>query len=139
MDIVTIEDKLIEVITTLGIFATVQSAGRKELPPTYAYPACFVFFDGDKAIATVPRPIDELTFAVAIQVQNMSMERSAAHSAYTINELVRAAIRSKYLGLVDIEPFTCASRLCTGYDDSDGVIEYTHIYNTRLYHPVSIE
>jgi|GEM_PF-3365323 len=43
----------------------------------------------------------------------------------------------KLLALIpDIEPFVCVSRKCTDYDDSDGMIEYTHIYRTRQYQSV---
>ena len=139
MTIVEIEDKLLEVIQDLSVFATLQSAGRKDIPEVYAYPACFVFFDGDQDSGSVPRPVDVITFSVAIQVQNLAAEQYAAHDAYTLNDLVRDAIRGKILGLTNIEPFTCASRQCTAYDDSEGVIEYTHTYRTRLYNPVPVE
>jgi hypothetical protein len=131
--ITQIEEAIISTIDGLNLFATLQSAGRKELPEVYAYPACFVFFDGDKALQSLPRPIDELTFSVAIQVQNLSLEQEAARNAYGLNDLVRAVIRNKTLGLPDIEQFTCASRHCSSYDDSEGVLEYTHTYTTRLY------
>jgi len=136
MTIAEIEDTLIETIRGLNLFATLQSAGREDIPAVYGYPACFVFFDGDKAVATVPRPVDELDFTVAIQVQNLSLEQGAARGAYAINDQIRAAIRGKSLGIPSLEPFTCVSRQCSGYDDADGVIEYTHIYRTRLYQPV---
>ena len=138
MDIATVEDKLIETVNALGIFATLQSAGRMDIPPVYAYPACFVFFDGDTDTGNVARPVDEVSFSVVVQSQNLSFEQQAAHDIYSINDQVRGAIRSKVLGLADIEPFTCVSRQCTGYDDSDGVIEYTHIYRTRLYNQVVV-
>jgi hypothetical protein len=139
MNVATIEDKLIETIKALDLFSTLQSAGRQDLPPVYSYPACFVFFDGDKDTGSIPRPVDEVTFAVTIQLQNLSQEMVAARDIYTINDLVRNAIRGKLLGLDAVEPFTCISRQCTGYDDSEGVIEYTHTYRTRLYSPVPVE
>lgn len=139
MTITTIEDTLLETLLALGIFSTVQSAGRKDIPPVYAYPACFVFFDGDQDTGSLPRPIDTVSFSVVIQIQNLSVESQAAKDAYVVNDLVRNAIRCKTLGLNSIEPFTCASRQCSGYDDSEGVIEYTHTYTTRLYLPVVIE
>ena len=136
MDIRTIEDKIIDAMEGLRIFSTVQSAGRKVIPPVYAYPACFVFFDGDKDTGSIPRPIDDVSFSVVIQIQNMAVEHQAARDAYAINDLVRSALRVKTLGLANIEPFVCASRQCSGYDDSEGVIEYTHTYTTRLYQSV---
>jgi hypothetical protein len=136
MTIAEIEDAIIAAITRLGIFATLQSAGRQDIPEVYAYPAAFVFFDGDKDTGNVSRPIDDVLFTVTIQIQNMSQELAAARDAYTINDQVRGVIRFKTLDLADIAPFACVSRACTGYDDSEGVIEYTHSYQTRLYQPV---
>ncbi len=137
--VITIEDTLLDVITDLNCWTMVQSAGRKVLPETIYYPACFVFFDGDDAVATHPRPVDSIDFKIVIQVQNMAGENLAANDAYTLNDLVRSKIRGKTLGIPDIKPFTCVSRRCTDYDDSEGMIEYTHIYRTQLYQPVVTE
>lgn len=133
MTIVEIEDALLDTIVAMGVFATVQSAGRKSIPDVYAYPACFVFFDGDKGTGNTARAVDEVSFSISIQLQNLSAESEAAKNIYLLNDAVRDAIRGKTLGLANIQPFSCESRICSGYDDSDGVIEYTHVYTTILY------
>jgi hypothetical protein len=134
-----IEDTLLQVLTALNCWAMIQSAGRKALPETIYYPACFVIWDGDEDSGSKPRPVDHVDFKVVIQTQNLAGEDLAATDAYTLNDLVRGEIRGKTLGIPDIEPFTCVSRRCTDYDDSDGMIEYTHIYRTRLYQPIVTE
>lgn len=133
-----IEDKLIATVTALNIFATVLSAGRHVLPEVYAYPAAFVYWDGDSDTGSIPRPVDAVDFKIAVQVENLAGEKLAANDAYTVNDQVRNAIRGKTLGLTDIEPFVCLSRKCTDYHDSEGWIEYTHTYRTRLYNPVPV-
>ena len=134
-----IEDKLLQVLTALNCWAMVQSAGRKILPETIYYPACFVIWDGDDDTGSKPRPVDNVDFKVIVQTQNLASEDLAAADVYALNDLVRGEIRGKRLGIPDIEPFTCVSRRCTDYDDSDGMIEYTHIYRTRLYNLVPVE
>ena len=133
-----IEDALLNLLTGLHGWAMIQSAGRKALPDPIYYPACFIIWDGDEDAATLPRPIDYVNFKVILLVQNFASENLAAIDIYTLNDLVRGAIRGKTLGFPDIEPFTCKSRSCTDYDDSDGMIEYTHIYRTRLYNPIVV-
>lgn len=134
-----IEDRLLMTLEAMECWAMIQSVGRVALPPVICYPACFVFWDGDEAAAEFPRPIDTVDFKVIIQVQNYSSERIAASDCYTLNDRVRDAIRGKVLEYPDIEPFACLSRRCTDYDDSDGMIEYTHTYRTRLYQPVVMQ
>lgn len=134
-----IENALLFAVKSLGFFALVQSAGRQTLPDTICYPACFVVWDGDEDSGVISRPIDYASFKIIVQAQNYGSESSAANDVYQLNDLVRAVIRGKRLGFVDIEPFVCVSRSCTGYDDSEGMIEYTHTYKTRLYQPVITE
>ena len=134
--IALIEQALLDRIAELGIFALVQSAGRKALPSIYGYPACFVHWDGDTDTGTFPRPVDVAAFKVVIQSVNLAAEEQAAADAYELSDLVREAIRGKTLGLNDIEPLVCQSRLCTDYDDTEGMIEYTHTYSTRVYNAV---
>lgn len=134
-----IENKLLEVLTALNCWAMIQSCGRKALPETISYPACFAVWDGDEDTGSKPRPVDYVDFKVIVQAQNLAGEDQAAVDVYALNDLVRAAIRGKVLGFAAIEPFTCVSRRISDYDDSEGMIEYTHIYRTRLYNPVPVE
>lgn len=137
--ITEIENTLLAVIADLDRWAMIQSAGRKVLPDPVYYPACFVIWDGDEDTGSTPRPIDHVDFKVIIQTQNLGSEDMAALDAYALNDLVRLQIRGKVLGIPDIEPFVCVSRKCTDYDDSEGMIEYTHIYRTRQYQPMVTE
>jgi len=141
MDVLTVETKLLEVITALAVFAHVDTAGRKAIPEpgTYGYPACFVYWDGDDDTGTKPRPVDATDFAVIVQVQNYASEAEAAKDIYTLNDVVRAAIRGKSFGLAGIEPFDCLSRRLTDYAPEEGMIEYTHMYRTRMYQPVPVD
>lgn len=139
MNVTQMEDILIGVVAALGKFATVESAGRKALPEMYAYPAAFVYFDGDTDTGSVPRPVDEVDFKIVVQSQNLYNEELAAADAYSLNDQVRAVIRGKTLGMQNIEPWRCVSRRCTDYIDDEGIIEYTHVYRTRLYSPVPTE
>lgn len=135
--IAQIEDAILSVIASLGLFATTETAGRKEIPSTYVYPACFVYFDGDEAVTDTPRPIDSAKFKVVIQSTNQAGEDQAARDIYSLNDEVRTVLRGKTLGL-EMEPLACESRTCSDYDDAEGMIEYTHIYRTRLYQPVPV-
>lgn len=137
--ITDIETTILGVLEALGCWAMLQSAGRQALPDTICYPACFVLWDGDEGAATTPRPIDQVSFKVIVQTQNMAGEALAALDAYALNDLVRDAIRGKTLGLANIDPFACVSRQNTDYDDSDGMIEYTHIYRAKQYQPIVTE
>lgn len=135
--ITQIEEAILAAVTTLGLFATVESCGRREIPAAYAYPAAFVYFDGDEAVVDTPRPIDEAKFKVVIQTTNLGGEDQAARDTYSLNDAVRAALRGKTLDL-ELEPLACRSRICSDYDESTGMIEYTHTYHTRLYQPVVV-
>jgi hypothetical protein len=133
------ENRLLEVLTALNCWTMIQSCGRKALPETIYYPACFVMWDGDDDTGSKPRPVDATDFKVIIQCQNLAGEDQAAVDVYSLNDLVRAEIRGKTLGIPDIDTFTCVSRRCTDYDDADGMIEYTHIYRTRFYNQIPVE
>lgn len=135
--ITTIEDAVLNTISELDLFATIQSCGRREVPAVYAWPACFIYFDGDEEVAAIPRPVDDARFKVVIQSTNLGGEDQAARDSYSLNDAVRAALRGKSLGL-DMEPLACESRICTDYQDDVGMIEYTHTYRTRLYQPVVV-
>jgi hypothetical protein len=137
--VATIEDTILQALTNLNCWAMIQSAGRKTLPDSIYYPACFAIWDGDEDAESEPRPIDAVDFKVIIQVQNLAGEDQVATDIYALNDLVRTAIRGKTLGISGIEPFTCKYRRCTDYDDSDGMIEYTHLYRTRQYQPIVTE
>lgn len=133
--ITQIEEAILTAVTGLGLFATVESCGRKEIPPAYAYPAAFVYFDSDEAVADTPRPVDDAKFKVVLQATNQAGEDQAARDTYSLNDEVRAALRGRSLGL-DMEPLVCESRICSDWDSNEGMIEYTHTYRTRLYQPV---
>lgn len=135
--ITQIEEAILAAITALGLFATCESCGRREIPVVYAYPACFVYFDGDEAVADSPRPIDDAKFKVVIQTANQGGEDQAARDIYSLNDAVRLILRGKTLGL-ELGPLACESRTCSDYNDSEGMIEYTHTYRTRLYQPVPV-
>jgi len=131
-----IEDALIAEAEALGQFFTVQSSGRKAIPESYSYPACFIFWDNDSEVAGQSRAIDTVDFKVVVQTANLAGESLAAQDAYAINDALRDRIRGKTLGLASITPFVCLSRRCTDYDDEDGMIEYTHTYRTKVYQAV---
>lgn len=135
--ITTVEAAMLTAVADLGLFATVESAGRHEIPDTYAYPAAFAYFDGDDEVTGSPRPIDNALFKVVLQAVNLAGEDQAAQTIYELNDVVRATLRGKTLGL-DMEPLACLSRKLTDYRDDEGMIEYTHTYRTRLYQPVPI-
>lgn len=135
--ITTIETAILTVVADLGLFATVDSAGRHEIPDTYTWPAAFVYFDGDDSVTESPRPVDEAQFKVVLQAVNLAGEDQAAQTIYDLNDAVRAALRGKTLGL-EMEPLACLSRKLSDYSDNEGMIEYTHTYRTRLYQPVPI-
>lgn len=135
--ITQIEEAILATVTALGLFATVQSCGRKEIPSVYVWPSCFVYFDGDEAVVDSPRPIDDAKFKVVVQATNLGGEDQAARDIYSLNDAVRLALRGKTLGL-ELEPLACESRTCSDYNDSEGMIEYTHTYRTRLYQPVPV-
>jgi hypothetical protein len=136
MDIDAIEDLLITTHKNLGLFAQVVSFGREGEPNVLSLPAALIFFDGDVEVASKGRPVDEIAFHVAVRVQNLASEAAAARDAYTLINASRGAVRGKTLGIPGIEPFKCARRQLTDYDDKDGWIEYTLRFTTRQYQPV---
>jgi hypothetical protein len=135
MTIAEIEDKLLETIKALGLFATLQSVGRQDIPEAYAYPACFVFFaeDGDtedlKDYATVT------AFEVVVQVQNLFSAAAVNRDAYALLDFIKDAISGSNLGFIDAGPFRCSKRQLTGYDDSEGVAEYLIRLEVTWYRP----
>lgn len=135
--ITQIENAILAVITALELFATVESCGRRVIPDVYVYPACFVYFDGDEAVVDAPRPIDDVKVKVVIQAANQGGEDQSARDIYSLNDAVRLIMRGKTLGM-ELEPFACESRICSDYNDAEGMIEYTHTYRTRLYQPVPV-
>jgi len=137
MDVAGIEDVLIDTVKALGIFATVDSAGRDQEPSAdtvFSFPYASAFFIGDREVAKQPRPIDELTFGVLVSVKNVRGESAAAADAYALIDSVRLAIRGKTLGIEDIGPFGCPTREMVGYQD--GVMTYLLIFTCRQYQPL---
>lgn len=131
--ITTIEQAILDAITSLGVFATIESCGRSAIPDTYTWPAAFAYFDGDAETPDYAEAADTQVFQVVVQNINLAGEQLAALDAYVLIDLVRGAIRGKTLGLDEIEPFRCKSRRLTDYDDSDGMIEYTLTFETTWY------
>lgn len=131
--ITRIEEAILAAVTTLGFFATVESCGRKELPPAYAYPAAFVYFDGDAETPEYAEYADKQTYVVVVQTTNLVNEAAAALDAYAIIDLVRDAIRGTTLGFADIAPLRCISRQLTDYVEAEGMIEYTLKFETVWY------
>lgn len=131
--ITTIEQAIIDAVSALGIFATIESCGRNVIPDAYAYPAAFIYFDGDSETPDYAEAADKQQYQVIVQNINLSGEQQAAIDAYALIDLVRGAIRGKTLELDEIEPFRCPSRRLTDYDDSDGMIEYTLTFETTWY------
>lgn len=135
MDIAQIEDILITTHQNLGIFAQVVSFGREGEPNVLALPAALIYFDEAAEAESKGRPIDRIAFIVAIRVQNLASEMAAARDAYSLMAASITAVRGKTLGVTGIEPFTCAGRKLTDYDEQNGWIEYSIRYATRQYLP----
>jgi hypothetical protein len=139
MTIADIEDVLLQTHQDLGVFAQVVSFGREGEPNVLALPAALIYFDESIEAEHKGRPIDRIAFIVAIRVQNLASEAAAARDAYSLMNVSMAAVRGKVLGITDIEPFSCAGRKLTDYNESGGWIEYSIRYATRHYLPVVTE
>jgi len=135
--IVDIEDDIIATIAALKdedenkIFRLVESLGRKKPPVTLNYPACFVYFAGDTNTGSKPRPVYWTEYECLVSVKNLSSEKTAANSIYSLIDTVRDAIEGSQLKNNDIEPFVCMSRELVDY--ADGVISYVVKFRTRHY------
>jgi len=66
-----------------------------------------------------------------VSVKNLSSEKTAANSIYSLIDTVRDAIEGSQLKNNDIEPFVCMSRELVDY--ADGVISYVVKFRTRHY------
>src|SRR4051794_27195318 len=113
MTITELENRMIEAVSGLGLFAQVSSAGRAAAPMTYGYPACFVFFAGDDDTGSNPRPVDLVEFKAVVQAQNLAGEAVASQDIYSLIDTVRGIFRGKTLTIQEITPFKCASRKLT--------------------------
>jgi len=135
--IADIEDDIIATIAALKdedenkIFRLVESLGRKKPPVTLNYPACFVYFAGDTNTGSKPRPVYWTEYECLVSVKNLSSEKTAANSIYSLIDTVRDAIEGSQLKNNDIEPFVCMSRELVDY--ADGVISYVVKFRTRHY------
>lgn len=135
--IADIEDDIIATIAALKdedenkIFRLVESLGRKKPPVTLNYPACFVYFAGDTNTGSKPRPVYWTEYECLVSVKNLSSEKTAANSIYSLIDAVRDAIEGSQLKNNDIEPFVCMSRELVDY--ADGVISYVVKFRTRHY------
>jgi hypothetical protein len=122
-DISGIEDKVIEAVKSLELFKVVDSAGRKALPTTLAYPSAFICWSDYKDLDSAPRPVPRLEFQAAIVDKNIQSEKAAARSTYALCEAVRDALNGKTLGLEDVKPFKVTSIEIADYK-SGGEITY---------------
>ena len=135
--IADIEDDIIATIAALKdedenkIFRLVESLGRKKPPVTLNYPACFVYFAGDTNTGSKPRPVYWTEYECLVSVKNLSSEKTAANSIYSLIDTVRDAIEGSQLKNNYIEPFVCMSRELVDY--ADGVISYVVKFRTRHY------
>lgn len=131
-----IEDVLITTVKNLSLFKIVDSLGRKDEPVTLDYPACFLYFAGDKNTESQPRPIFESLYDALVIVKNLRAENKAAKDAYSLIDSVRLAINGKLLGITDIEPFICTARELVDFDA--GVITYRVQFKARHYLDVPV-
>ena len=135
--IADIEDDIIATIAALKdedenkIFRLVESLGRKKPPVTLNYPACFVYFAGDTNTGSKPRPVYWTEYECLVSVKNLSSEKTAANSIYSLIDTVRDAREGSQLKNNYIEPFVCMSRELVDY--ADGVISYVVKFRTRHY------
>ena len=136
-NISTIEDKLIDVISKLGLFKYVGSQGRGNPPEILNYPVAFVYFLEDADTGSNPRPVYDLIFEVLVSNKNVQAEVKAAKNTYILLDKVRDVINKKSFGISDIEPFTCISRQLAEY--KDGIISYKLRFKTRHYLAVPVE
>jgi hypothetical protein len=139
MTITEKEDKLIDVITALGLFAVVDSAGRESVDDmgTLVYPACSIMFLGDDNTGVASRPIDDEEYIAFVSTKNLQGEQEAAQDAYALIDATRDAIHGKLLEMTGCEPWKCTSRKLSGYQD--GIITYTLKFTSRQSRSVVIE
>lgn len=136
-DLAATEDRLIETVAGLGLFRSVQSAGRDGEFKPLQYPAAAVVFMGDGDTGNRPRAVWEETYAVLIRDRNLSGEQAAARGVYALLQAVREAIHGKTLGLANVAPFACLRRELTDYDK--GLIDYQLTFTLRRFGGVPSE
>lgn len=136
-DLTATETALIATIEALGLFRSVQSAGRDgEFKPLH-HPAASVVFLGDADTGSRPRAVWDETYAVLIRDKNLSGEQAAARGVYALLQAVRDAIHGKTLGLANLAPFACTRRELIDYDK--GLIDYQLTFTVRRFGGVATD
>lgn len=120
MTIAGIEDSIIATVTSLGLFAVVDSLGRHGEPDVLGYPAALAYFAGDGDA----NGIRTAEYHVQVRAQNVASEAAAARDAYVLIDAVRGAIHGRPLFSGE-PPARCVSRELSGWDEAESVIEYT--------------
>lgn len=130
-----IEDELISQVEALGIFATVDSAGRSgdldDVGGFKNYPACSLMFLELDDTGVKSRPVSELSYVAFVQDKHLGGEQEAAQSTYQLVKTTRAAIHGHSFNIDNIEPFTCTGVKLADYHQ--GVITYALKFTARLF------
>jgi hypothetical protein len=124
-----IEDAIIKAVQDLGLFRSVESAGRKALPTTLTYPSAFIYWSDYKDPDSAPRPVPRLEFEAFIADKNVQSEKAAARSTYALVEAIRDVLNGKTLGLPDVKPFKVTSIELADYT-TGGEIDYVMTITT---------
>lgn len=129
--IADIEDAILDIVRSLQCFQIVDSLGRKSIPQSLNYPACYAYFESDENTLNRPRPVYKMKFVVLVINKNLYSESQSALDTYGLIEAVEQAINGKQLNVADIEPFTCTKREFVDYEN--GIITYALTFETRHY------
>lgn len=116
MTIADVEDRIIDTVRGLGLFKTVESAGRKGPPTVYTRPAAFVCCMKDENTGVRSRLVMKETYEVIVAAKHMGSEEKAARTVYDLCDAVRDALHGTNWGVEDLDQFNYEGKEIVEYE-----------------------
>lgn len=119
MTIADVEDRIIDTVRGLGLFKTVESAGRKGPPTVYTRPAAFVCCMKDENTGVRSRLVMKETYQVIVAGKNAGSEEKASKGIYEICDAVRDALNGTNWDVDDLDTMIYEGREIVEYEAGD--------------------